>query len=262
MRIKEDESKGKKHRQKNRDEVIILWQYSLGLLKTCLRVSKQMHQSHVQEHTASAFQTTAGLPVSQQHDRLGCASEAFVAEFNYVHRQPASASSAVQNRRVIKKRISSQDHQRYRKAPDTSETSVPQVITEWKTRQTSTIYFTLSVLHRRHSSTNTLSFFEVIPQLLHIALTWSMIYLKPSANNFFSPVRSHVWTAFLPSSLSASKSPRNMYSSGNCTWRDVHCMSAKFAHRQGGLNWESLTQRRETARLCALFKTYKGKGRG
>ena len=105
---------------------------------------------------------------------------------------------------------------------------------------------------------NTLSFFEVIPQLLHIALTWSMIYLKPSANNFFSPVRSHVWTAFLPSSLSASKSPRNMYSSGNCTWRDVHCMSAKFAHRQGGLNWESLTQRRETARLCALFKTYKG----
>ena len=38
----------------------------------------------------------------------------------------------------------------------------------------------------------------------------------------------------------------------------VQNRAAKFAHREGGLNWESLTQRRKTARLCALFKTYKG----
>jgi len=38
--------KGKeKHRQKKTDEEIILWQYSLALLRTCLRVSEQTHQS-------------------------------------------------------------------------------------------------------------------------------------------------------------------------------------------------------------------------
>ena len=38
----------------------------------------------------------------------------------------------------------------------------------------------------------------------------------------------------------------------------VQNRAAKFAHREGGLNWESLTRRRKTARLCALFKVYKG----
>ena len=74
-----------------------------------------------------------------------------------------------------------------------------------------------SVLHGRHSSTKRLPFFKIIPQLLHIALTWSMSYLKPSANIFFSPVRSHVSAASSVSSLSASKCPRSVFSCGNCT---------------------------------------------
>jgi hypothetical protein len=33
---------------------------------------------------------------------------------------------------------------------------------------------------------------------------------------------------------------------------------AKFAHHSSGLVWESLAQRRKTARICALFKAYIG----
>jgi len=32
----------------------------------------------------------------------------------------------------------------------------------------------------------------------------------------------------------------------------------KFAHRSGGSEWESLTQRRKIARMCALYKAYTG----
>ena len=32
----------------------------------------------------------------------------------------------------------------------------------------------------------------------------------------------------------------------------------KFAHHSGGSDWESLAQRRKTARMCALYKTYTG----
>jgi hypothetical protein len=35
--------------------------------------------------------------------------------------------------------------------------------------------------------------------------------------------------------------------------------AAKFVHNTGGLVWESLVQRRKIARMCALFKTHKGK---
>jgi hypothetical protein len=34
--------------------------------------------------------------------------------------------------------------------------------------------------------------------------------------------------------------------------------AAKFVHHTGGLDWESLAQRRKMARMCALFKAYKG----
>jgi hypothetical protein len=35
-------------------------------------------------------------------------------------------------------------------------------------------------------------------------------------------------------------------------------MVAKFAHHRNYLNWEILTQRREIARICTLFKVYTG----
>ena len=36
----------------------------------------------------------------------------------------------------------------------------------------------------------------------------------------------------------------------------VHNKAAKFAHHSGGSDWESLAQRRKTARMCALYKAY------
>ena len=33
---------------------------------------------------------------------------------------------------------------------------------------------------------------------------------------------------------------------------------AKFAYHSGGSDWESLAQRRYTARMCALYKAYTG----
>jgi hypothetical protein len=38
----------------------------------------------------------------------------------------------------------------------------------------------------------------------------------------------------------------------------VQNKAAKFAHHTGGLDWESLAQRRKIARMCALFKAYTG----
>jgi hypothetical protein len=38
----------------------------------------------------------------------------------------------------------------------------------------------------------------------------------------------------------------------------VQNTAAKFAHYTGGSVWESLAQRRMTARICALYKAYKG----
>jgi hypothetical protein len=35
-------------------------------------------------------------------------------------------------------------------------------------------------------------------------------------------------------------------------------MAAKFAHHRNDSNWETLTQRRKVARICALFKAYMG----
>jgi hypothetical protein len=35
-------------------------------------------------------------------------------------------------------------------------------------------------------------------------------------------------------------------------------MAAKFAHRRNDSNWETMTQRREIACICALFKAYTG----
>jgi hypothetical protein len=35
-------------------------------------------------------------------------------------------------------------------------------------------------------------------------------------------------------------------------------MAAKFAHHRNDSNWETLTQRRKIARICALFKAYTG----
>jgi hypothetical protein len=35
-------------------------------------------------------------------------------------------------------------------------------------------------------------------------------------------------------------------------------MVAKFAHHRNDSNWETLTERRKIARICALFKTYTG----
>ena len=53
---------------------------------------------------------------------------------------------------------------------------------------------------------------------------------------------------------------------GNCwgTYRDCQISAldrvqnkvAKFAHHSGGSDWESLAQRRKTARICALYKAY------
>jgi hypothetical protein len=37
----------------------------------------------------------------------------------------------------------------------------------------------------------------------------------------------------------------------------VQNTAAKFAHHTGGLDWETLAQRRKIARTCALFKAYK-----
>jgi hypothetical protein len=38
----------------------------------------------------------------------------------------------------------------------------------------------------------------------------------------------------------------------------VQNMAAKFAHHRNDSNWETLTQLREIARICALFKAYTG----
>jgi hypothetical protein len=38
----------------------------------------------------------------------------------------------------------------------------------------------------------------------------------------------------------------------------VQNKAAKFVHHTEGLDWESLAQRRKIARMCALFKSYKG----
>jgi hypothetical protein len=38
----------------------------------------------------------------------------------------------------------------------------------------------------------------------------------------------------------------------------VQNKTAKFVHHTGDLDWESLAQRRKIARMCALFKAYKG----
>jgi hypothetical protein len=38
----------------------------------------------------------------------------------------------------------------------------------------------------------------------------------------------------------------------------VQNKAAKFAHHTGDLDWESLAQHRKIARMCALFKAYKG----
>jgi hypothetical protein len=38
----------------------------------------------------------------------------------------------------------------------------------------------------------------------------------------------------------------------------VQNKAAKFAHHSGGSDWESLTQRRKIARMCALYKVYIG----
>jgi hypothetical protein len=38
----------------------------------------------------------------------------------------------------------------------------------------------------------------------------------------------------------------------------VQNMAAKFAHHRSDSNWETLTQRREIAHICALFKAYTG----
>jgi hypothetical protein len=40
--------------------------------------------------------------------------------------------------------------------------------------------------------------------------------------------------------------------------RTVAKKAAKFAHHRNDATWESLIQRREIARICALFKAYKG----
>jgi hypothetical protein len=41
----------------------------------------------------------------------------------------------------------------------------------------------------------------------------------------------------------------------------VQNKAAKFRHHTGGLEWESLAKRRKIARVCALFKAYRGTGR-
>jgi hypothetical protein len=38
----------------------------------------------------------------------------------------------------------------------------------------------------------------------------------------------------------------------------VQNTAAKFSHGRNDLNWETLTQRREISRICALFKAYTG----
>ena len=38
----------------------------------------------------------------------------------------------------------------------------------------------------------------------------------------------------------------------------VQNKAAKFTHHSGGSGWESLAQRRKTARMCALYKAYTG----
>ena len=38
----------------------------------------------------------------------------------------------------------------------------------------------------------------------------------------------------------------------------VQNLAAKFAHLSGGPDWESLAQLRKIARMCALYKAYKG----
>jgi hypothetical protein len=38
----------------------------------------------------------------------------------------------------------------------------------------------------------------------------------------------------------------------------VQNMATKFAHHRNNSNWESLSQRRDIAHICALFKVYTG----
>jgi hypothetical protein len=142
----------------------------------------------VQEHTTSAqlpisqeHTTSAQLPISQEHDSVGYALETFLAEFNYVHRRPASGSSAVPNRRVIKKRRGSSS----KITTDIvwhltrHETTVPQVITEGKTRRTSAAYKRMQLfffcITRKAIINEQTTIFQSNPT----ALPWSISYLKP-----------------------------------------------------------------------------------
>jgi hypothetical protein len=42
----------------------------------------------------------------------------------------------------------------------------------------------------------------------------------------------------------------------------VQNIPAKFVHHRNDSNWETLTQRREIARICALFRAYGRTGLG
>jgi hypothetical protein len=110
--------------------------------RTRLCVSKQTQQSgtcDIQEHTVCipAYSWATRQPtIWSSHLRV----TSFVAIFNYVHRRPASASSAVENKRVIKKRISSQDVTGIVRNLTRQIMTVPQAVTERNTQQRSASY--------------------------------------------------------------------------------------------------------------------------
>jgi hypothetical protein len=86
------------------------------------------------------------------------------------------------------------------------------------------LHFTMRILKKRNGNTKSLAYTSLVRPILEYGATCWDPYRKGQVNIL--------------------------------DW--VQNMAAKFAHNRNDSNWENLTQRREIARICALFKTYTG----
>jgi hypothetical protein len=87
------------------------------------------------------------------------------------------------------------------------------------------------------------------------ALHFTMRILKKENGN----TKSLAYTSLVRPILQYGAACWNPYRKGLVNAVDrVQNMAAKFAHHRNDSNWETLTQRREIARIhvCALFKAY------
>jgi hypothetical protein len=87
------------------------------------------------------------------------------------------------------------------------------------------------------------------------ALHFIMRILKKGNGN----TKSLAYTSLVHPILEYGATCWDPYGKGQVNARDrVQNLAAKFAHHRNYSNWETLTQGREIARICALFKVYTG----